>query len=379
MISVQEFDKGEPAIWALVALPPPVTGLTLLTEKVVRRLERSGKIRCYDWSPKKLPRGWRFRIVRGWRVIRSMAKLLAAGRARNGRLYVAANSRAGLWLTMILARLGRWLGHEIFLHHHSYLYIDRFDRRMDRICSSLGERGVHVVACEQMKHDFRRVYPAATRFAYVNPSLVAGSIGTPRTACGSPFTIGHLGNLSHAKGLDLVLNTFRTIHGLRGDVRLKLAGPFYPGEARQLVTQALAEFPNNVEWIGPVFGQEKSDFFNEIDCFLFPTRSESWGIVLNEAMAAGVPVIASDRGCIRTVVGERAGIVVNQHEGFASRAAEQIGHWIDNPDEYRAASEAACERAAFLQREADEMLEAFVDQIFDRRVLQPAVRQAAPA
>src|SRR3990170_4909766 len=167
MMSVYESEDGQATIWALVALPPPVTGLTLLTEKVVERLRRTGEVRCYDWSPKKLPRGWRFRVVRAWRVIRSMATLLVAGRARNSRLYVAANSRAGLWLTMILAMLGRWLGHEVFLHHHSYRYIDRFDRRMDWICSWLGERGIHIVACEQMEQDFRRVYPAASRFAHV--------------------------------------------------------------------------------------------------------------------------------------------------------------------------------------------------------------------
>jgi len=166
------------------------------------------------------------------------------------------------------------------------------------------------------------------------------------------------------------------VHGARRDIRLKLAGPFYPGEARRLVTRALSDFPENGEWIGPVFGQEKWGFFNQIDCFLFPTRSESWGIVLNEAMAAGAPVIASDRGCIRTVVGDRAGIVIPRDENFASRAAEQVLRWMDNPEEYQAASKAACEQAIFLQREADEVLEQFVDQLYDRHGQREPVRQA---
>jgi glycosyltransferase involved in cell wall biosynthesis len=247
---------------------------------------------------------------------------------------------------------------------------------MDWICSWLGERGTHVVACEQMEQDFRRIYPAAGRFAYVNPSLMTGPIGTSRTASGQPFTLGHLGNLSHAKGIDKVLDTFRALHNERSDIRLKLAGPFFPGKARRLVTCALLDFPENVEWIGPVFGQEKCNFFNQIDCFLFPTRSESWGIVLNEAMAAGVPVIASDRGCIRAVVGDRAGIVIHPNENFASRAAEQVLRWIDNPEEYQAASKAACDQAIYLQRYADEILEQFVDQLFDSHVQQVAIGQA---
>jgi glycosyltransferase involved in cell wall biosynthesis len=379
MTSLHKSEYEKATIWALVALPPPVTGLTVLTEKVVERLRRSGEVCCYDWSPKKLPRGWRFRAVRGWRVIRSMVKLLAAGRARNGRLYVAANSRDGLWLTMILSMLGRWLGHEVFLHHHSYLYIDRFDRRMNLICWWLGDRSVHVVACEQMERDFHRRYPAATRFVHVNPSLLTGPIGQSRAEPRKPFTLGHLGNLSRAKGIDIVLDTFRQIHRERGDVRLKLAGPFYPGEARRLVTAARAALPGMVEWMGPVFGEEKWKFYREIDCFLFPTRSESWGIVLNEAMASGVPVIAADRGCIRTVVGKRAGIVIHPNDDFAKRATDQVVRWISNPEEYRAASEAARQRAIDLQHEADETLEQFVDQVFGRPAAQLAARQAAPA
>jgi glycosyltransferase involved in cell wall biosynthesis len=212
----------------------------------------------------------------------------------------------------------------------------------------------------------------------VNPSILTGPIGTARAALGRAFTLGHLGNLSHAKGIDTVLDTFRALHGQRGDIRLKLAGPFYPGEARRLVTRALADFPENVEWSGPVFGEEKRIFFNQIDCFLFPTRSESWGIVLNESMAAGVPVIASDRGCIRTVVGDRAGVVIATHEDFASRAGEQVLRWIDDPEAYRAASKAACEQAVFLQQEADETLEQFVDQLFDRHGQREVVGQVTP-
>jgi glycosyltransferase involved in cell wall biosynthesis len=353
-------------VWALVALPPPVTGLTLLTEKVVQRLQLAGPVRCIDWSPKKLPRGWRFRAVRAWRVLASIGEVIGAGRAATSRLYVAANSRAGLYLTLLLAAIGRWRAHEVFLHHHSYLYLDQYDRRMAWICFLLGTKGVHVVACQQMEREFQRLYPAACRFAHINPSLVAGSVGEPRTAPGRPFVVGHLGNLSEAKGIDVVLETFRALHGKDNNIRLKLAGPFYPGKARQLVTRAIADFPDAVEWIGPVFGQQKRDFFSQIDCFVFPTRSESWGIVLNEAMGAGIPVIAADRGCIRTVVGGRAGLVVENDESFSGRAAEQVLAWIENPREYRAASAAACEQARFLQQDAADALESFVDRVFDR-------------
>jgi glycosyltransferase involved in cell wall biosynthesis len=378
MSASERNEKIVPVVWALVALPPPVTGMTLLTEKVVQRLKQSAAIHCIDWSPKNLPRGWRFRVVRGWRVIQSIARLLRAGRVHDGSLYIAANSKAGLWLTIVLAATGRLLGYEIYLHHHTYRYLDRVDRRMTWICNRLRDGVVHVVACPEMEEDFRRVYPAARRFSFVNPSLVTGTIGSPRSAVGQPFVLGHLGNLSHAKGLDLVLKAFRELRLSGANVRLHLAGPFYSRQARQLAAKDLADYPKDIVWFGPVYGADKDKFFAGIDAFLFPTRSESWGIVLNESMAAGVPVIAANRGCVRAVVGDRAGVVVPQDADYVTQAVEQVRIWIDNPAEYAATSTAACQRARSLQLEAKQVLEDFANQLLrnhppDNEVLKATV------
>jgi glycosyltransferase involved in cell wall biosynthesis len=83
-------------------------------------------------------------------------------------------------------------------------------------------------------------------------------------------------------------------------------------------------------------------------------------------MAAGVPVIATACGCIRTVVGDRAGVVVARDQDFPTRAAQQVLLWMEDSESYRAASEAASDQAAFLHRQAGEVLEKFVEQITDQ-------------
>ena len=77
--------------------------------------------------------------------------------------------------------------------------------------------------------------------------------------------------------------------------------------------------------LGPVYGDDKAKFFAEIDVLLFPTqyKHESWGIVLNEALAAGVPVITNDRGCSSIVVGDRAGLVVPDPAQFVASATRR--------------------------------------------------------
>jgi glycosyltransferase involved in cell wall biosynthesis len=130
--------------------------------------------------------------------------------------------------------------------------------------------------------------------------------------------------------------------------------------------RSLVEFPGKVCHLGPVYDDAKLEFFRSIDVLLFPTRyrEESWGIVLNEALAAGVPVITFDRGCTRTVVGERAGLVVSRDRDFVEPAVRQIEQWIDYPDTYREASGAAVAQAEYLHREGQRQLDEFAQHMF---------------
>lgn len=364
MEQLQTSETGAAEIWFLGPVPPPVTGITMVTKEMLRRLRAAGPIRFLSWSPEMPRRGLRMRLRRNLRIVHSILKLLANGRVRGQRLYVVANSKSGLYLTALVVYVGRRLGYQVYLHHHAYFYIDDYDWRMARIVRAMGPQDVHVVHCEQMARDFETRYRTSGDFACVYPSIVNIPISIPRLEAHAPFRLGHLSNLSVDKGLDIVLATFGALRASGRNVHLRLAGPFHTRQAQQLVEQAMSEHAGSIEYAGPVYEESKLDYLNEIDCFLFPSRSESWGIVLHEAMAAGVPVIAMRRGCTKTVVGGDAGIVVDREADFVVRAAAQVQRWIDEPNDYRAASRAAIDQAAYLHREGERTLGEFVAQMF---------------
>ncbi len=367
----------QPEIWIIATVPPPVTGMTLFTAQVVDALREAGPTTFLNGSPGTQRRGLRFRTRRVTWAIGSISRLLAHGRVRNSRLYLAANSsRGGLLLTGLVAAVATRLGHSVYLHHHSYAYIDGYDWRMAWIDRAMRPGGVHVVHAQQMIDDFRSRYPTSCGFATVYPSVVSIELGQAKTAAGAPFRLGHLSNLMRAKGLDLVLETFDRLRSAGRDVRLQLAGPFHTPEAKTLVEQAIARHGDSIQYEGPLYGADKQQFFNRIDAFLFPSRSESWGIVLHEAMAAGVPVIASDRGCTRTAVGERAGLVVAGDGDYVSLAVPQIERWIDDGDLYAATSRAAIDQACYLHEEGRRTLALFVDEMFARGEHAPAATSA---
>ena len=170
-----------------------------------------------------------------------------------------------------------------------------------------------------------------------------------------------LSNLTIDKGVDLAIDTFRILNESGFQVSLEFAGPIQSRAANTLISDAVKSNPELVRYVGPVYGRAKSRFLSNIDALLFPTRynEESWGIVLNETLAAGAPVITFDRGCTKTVVGCTAGLVVDRAADFAAVASEQIKRWIDYEGEYRMASLAAVEQATYLNQEGARTLDEF--------------------
>jgi glycosyltransferase involved in cell wall biosynthesis len=353
-----------PRLWVLGPLPPPVTGMTVLTQRIVRALEAAGQVRVFNWSPGIPRRSLWMRLRRNWRMWWSAAKLLAGGRVRNDRLYMVANSFSGLYSTAVVLEVAKWLGYTVYLHHHVYYYIDDYDWRMAWLVRRMGPRDVHVVHSQRMIEDFRKQYPTTSGFLTVYPSIVVDDVGEPRERARRPMRLGLLSNLSAWKGLGEVINMFRTAAERDLDVTLTLAGPVTNRESQELIGRVMADFPGRVTSMGPTYGDEKQRFFDSIDVFLLPTKSESWGLVLNEALAAAVPVITFDRGCTSILVGSEAGLLIDRNSDFAEAAVPQIERWIADVGAYRRASHAAVAQARRLHDDGIKMLDQFVEHMF---------------
>ncbi len=351
-------------VWALGPLPPPVNGMTLLTQQVLLGLQQVGTVRICNWSHGSPTMTVRARVRRVRRTLSCLMKLVRGGLGRGSRLYVVANSQSGLFLTAALVFVAQKLNYQVYLHHHTYGYIDRWNAWMAWINRVMERGGTHIVHCQQMIDDFRRQYASAKRFETIFPSIVSTEILEQRLSPRKPFILGLLSNLTIAKGVDSVIETFETL--LRGgsDVRLKLAGPIGDRSAKACIDEAVRRYPDRVEYLGPVYGVAKNSYFSSIDALLFPTHTESWGIVINEALAAGAPVITFDQGCTRTVVGPSAGLVVPRDGDYVSAAVSQIEQWIKDHESYRSVSCAAIDQAKYLDSEGRRQLSQFAQQMF---------------
>ena len=118
-----------------------------------------------------------------------------------------------------------------------------------------------------------------------------------------------VGRLEAVKGIAGLLEAFAQVSAPGANVRLLIVGD---GMLRGVVEMAQAE-SGRVRWMGRMTGDSLLNVYAAADVFVLPSLFEPWGLVVNEAMAAGLPVIATDRvGCVDDlVVDGETGIVID--------------------------------------------------------------------
>jgi glycosyltransferase involved in cell wall biosynthesis len=96
-------------------------------------------------------------------------------------------------------------------------------------------------------------------------------------------TFLYVGRLDPEKGVDVLLRAMRDVP----DARLVIVSGGGSSEAA-----LRAQAPPNVRFAGRV--ERPVQWYVAADAFVLPSRSDQWGMVLNEAAAAGLPIVASD-------------------------------------------------------------------------------------
>ena len=116
----------------------------------------------------------------------------------------------------------------------------------------------------------------------------------------------YAGQSSIRKGIPVLIEAWEKAQ-LR-DAELLLVGSW------QLAADRLKKLPSGVRFVGPVGPESLRELYRESDVFVFPSFFEGFGLVILEAMACGLPVIASDRSAGPDVLDDACGRVVTAGE-----------------------------------------------------------------
>ncbi len=137
----------------------------------------------------------------------------------------------------------------------------------------------------------------------------------------STFTLLSVGQMIHRKGFDILI---KSIINLKEDVELYIIG----GNATSdLIRLCEENNMKNVHFLDFMPKDELVKYYKAADTFILPTREEIWGLVINEAMSYGLPVITTNR-CVAGMElvdeGETGYIVPANNINAMTKAIEKI-------------------------------------------------------
>lgn len=315
--------------------PPPVHGMSknllLFKEKIEAR---GGGTLVLDISPDSLVRGGAYHLTKIKKVISALNKIFFIKRKNIDEkinFYLPPDGGFGLIYSILITIVAGLKSDNIFFHHRSYAYINNYSLLMFALTKFGGKKVTHIFLSDKMAHDYSKKYHVNKYFVVSNLIHVKDWFELnlePKVFNPDLITLGFMSNISVEKGIKDAINTVFHLREKGLNVRLKIGGVCDNHDVEKYLNETISLHPNYFEFIGFIDKKTKLDFFKDLDWFLFPTRyvNEAQPNVLFESVAAGVPFITIERGCISGDFPEYP-YVMEQHGEFHEFASKAI---LDN-------------------------------------------------
>lgn len=245
----------------------------------------------------------------GWAVESSgyQFRVLDSSRKLREAVYIAFSERDrvhvvnGIWAESAFAVAALVLG---TAHARFAIYAEAPDDLMFRsaarriLRSALGgwvaRRACGLLAISHFAADYyaglgftaRKLYP----FGYFRKSPAAPAVNSSEEVLDIVFA----GQLVHRKGIDVLIEAAGPVLKENPSVRLSLIGAG-PDRERIAANLLVAGIADRVMLEGVLSSAQMHERLARADLLVLPSRWDGWGLVINEAFSAGIPVIASDR------------------------------------------------------------------------------------
>jgi glycosyltransferase involved in cell wall biosynthesis len=288
-------------------------------------------------------------IVRFWRFVKAAGyQILHAHGYKADALSLLAARRAGIRVVSTPHGFSRDAGRVLAAY-------EALDRWLLRFVD-----GVYPLS-EELRDQLRRSGVPERKLILVPNALDIDEVdrAVPSLARrGGETVIGYLGRLIRSKNVEGLIEAFSRVAAHRGDVRLAIAGEGpLAGELQALArARGVAE---RVEFTG--YRTDGVGVLKALDLFVFPSLQEATPRCVMEAMAAGVPVLASDIPGNRVLIEDGdSGMLVPP--GDPERLASAILQMIEDSERTKAMVERArarVERHFSARRMAEDHVELY--------------------
>ena len=278
------------------------------------------------------------KLAKAWQAAKSwLAFMWRLATGSVALLHVHIASDASFWRKSLFILPAHALGVPYLLHHHGgdfpRFYSERCGPRVQRFLRFLYREAQAVIALsDEWRAAIASVIPEARTVVVPNPVEIP-----PGAASLEGERVLYLGVLKEAKGVYELLEAWKQVSSRHPHARLTLAGSGELDRVRSLAG-------DSVETPGWTSGEAKAALLDSASVFVLPSHFEALPMAVLEAMAAGLPVVATRVGGIPdAVVDGREGLLFEPRDTAALAAA--IEGLLADPAR-RAAMGAAARRRA---------------------------------
>ncbi|MER2512204.1 MAG: glycosyltransferase [Nitrosomonas ureae] len=248
---------------------------------------------------------------------------------------------------VLVGRIAAWLSGVPLVHHvHSPTIRDTesvWRNRMNSLIERLSLVGVAQLIPVSKSLEF---YLKKQGWSEKRITMVANGVVTPamlpvRDIPGPEWVIGSVALFRPRKGTEVLIQALANLRQAGRSVRLRAVGPFETMEYERTIKEMADRLGvgDMIDWIG--FTQDVNAEFTKMDILVLPSLfGEGMPMVILEAMATGVPVVASDvEGIPEVLEHGKTGLIVPA--GDVKKLAAAIADLVDNKYDWRAMREAA--------------------------------------
>jgi len=239
---------------------------------------------------------------------------------------------------LVVAAWSRRVPVILHVHHREHIAARNLNRLIARKVVVVSEaHKSNVTGFARIRHKCDVLYNPVDLDTYSAGRSIRAALGVRD----EEFVIGTIAQIQHLKGIDLLLETARSVLAVRDDVTFLHVGP--PGHNEADFAKTMRErardpeFRGRVRFLGP--RSDVPDLLATMDVLFHPTRQETFGLVVVEAMAAGLPVVCSRAGGLpEIIVSDEIGCAIDGDSPV--RYAAALLDLIAEPDRARAIGDA---------------------------------------
>ena len=247
--------------------------------------------------------------------------------------YVTPNAKGGaFYKDFVVIEMLKAMGQNVVVHYHNKGVATRQDKPFDNFLYKRFFKNLKVILLAE------ELYPDVCKYVnrkdlYICPNGIPKQKETPIIKEHDGFNILFLSNMMEAKGVWDLVNACKRLKDKERKFKCHFVGKWSDISEK--------DFKNRINKLGLTdiiyaygakYGDEKKQFFEISDCFVFPTLNEAFGLVLLEAMEYGIPCIATNEGGVPCVMeNEKTGFIINKNS--PKELADKIEYLMDHPEE----------------------------------------------